>query len=284
MMFARSGMVLACLASLGLVLTTGVSRAQTRLEAAIDHLAGRNYEAAAGALEALEKEAPSEAAVFYLSSAYMQQQNLAKAIATLEKGAQQFPLSGRIYNALGMAYEEKFDVIQATRFYRKAFALDPVLISTTGGHYDPAFNAIYIPLVHDHRGANSCAGRLYVDDQKIHFVVYVVASGFGSGNDDSFETSFSNIDYVEVDRKQGEMAMDYSFITLLTNLSGPRRRIGSGEESRVDLKFVFKEPIKGYRGKPWTKPDIKFFFIEPEMGNRLLAFLEGKGVKTRNLK
>jgi hypothetical protein len=73
--------------------------------------------------------------------------------------------------------------------------------------------------------------------------------------------------------------VDYSIITLLTNQSGPRRRLAGGEESRVDLKFTFKQPIKGYRGNPWTKNDIKFFFIEPDSGERMVKFLATKDVK-----
>jgi hypothetical protein len=105
-------------------------------------------------------------------------------------------------------------------------------------------------------------------------------SGFGRGNDDSFKAGYDQIASVEVDRKKGEMTNDYSILTLLTNLSGPRRRIASGEESRVDLKFTFKTPIAGYRGSPWTKTDIKFFFIEPEMGDKFIKFLENKQVRT----
>ncbi len=54
----------------------------------------------------------------------------------------------------------------------------------------------------------------------------------------------------------------------------------AGEEARVDLKFTFTQPIKGYRGGAWAKEEIKFFFIEPENGDRLLKFLESKDVKS----
>ena len=106
-----------------------------------------------------------------------------------------------------------------------------------------------------------------------------MVSGAGPGNDDSFEVPYTQIEQVEVDRKKGDQMQDYSLITLLTNLSGPRRRLASGEQSRVDLKFSFKEPIRGYRGNPWTKNDIKFFFIEPEMGEHFIKYLEARDVK-----
>jgi tetratricopeptide (TPR) repeat protein len=248
------------------------------LSQAIELTAQGSYDTAISRLERLRQAAPSEAVYYYLGQAYLQK-DLEKAVVTLGEGVAKFPLSGRLHNAIAVAYEQKFDLAKAVKFYRRATVLDPTLASTGGGRYDASFNSIYIPIVHDHRGANSCSGRLYVDDQKMHFVVYIVASGMGLGNDDSFESALTNLEYVEVDRKKGQLAYDYSLITLLTNLSGPRRRLASDEESRVDIKFVFKQPIKGYRGTAWNKSDIKFFFVEPEVGDRYLKFLESKGIK-----
>jgi len=231
-------------------------------------------------LEKLMVSQPNEQVYAQLGSAYEHDGQWDKAAATYEDGARKFPLSARLNYGAGMAHERHMEPGKAISFYRRAVRLDPALAYQGGGRYDPEVDALYIPVVHDHRGANSCSGRLYYSDKEIHFIVYLVVSGFGRGNDDSFKADFDTIDYVEVDRKKGELAYDYSILTLLTNLSGPRRRIAGGEESRVDLKFVFKQPIAGYRGSPWSKQDIKFFFIEPEMGDKFAKFLESKKVRT----
>jgi hypothetical protein len=236
----------------------------------------------ADAIEALKKltaEVPSEPAFFQLGNAYALDGKQDRAAAAFEDGIAKYPLSARLYNGAGLAYEQQMQLGKALAMYRKAVALEPTIAYTGGGRYEPEFNAIYIPVLHDHRGQNACSGRLYVDDSKMHFVVYHVFSGWGPGNDDSFEAPYSNVTEVEVDRKKGAQAVDYSIVTLLTNLSGPRRRISAGEQARVDLKFTFRAPITGYRGNPWSKPDIKFFFIEPELGDRFLKFLETKDLK-----
>ncbi len=231
-------------------------------------------------LERLKVSQPSEQVYAQLGSAYEHEAQWDKAAATYEDGATRFPLSARLNYGAGLVHERRMEPGKAIPFYRRAVRLDPTLAYQGGGRYDPEVDALYIPVVHDHRGANSCSGRLYYSDHEMHFIVYLVVSGFGRGNDDSFKADFDTIDYVEVDRKKGELAYDYSILTLLTNLSGPRRRIAGGEESRVDLKFVFKQPIAGYRGNPWTKNDIKFFFIEPEMGDKFVKFMESKKVRT----
>lgn len=237
----------------------------------------------ADAIELLKKvlaASPTEAAYFQLGNAYALEKNYERAAATFEDGVAKFPLSAKLNNAAALAYEAQLKLGQALAFYRRATALEPSIAYTGGGRYEPEFDAIYIPVIHDHRGANSCSGRLYVSDEKMHFVVYHVFSGWGVGNDDSFESPLANISEVEVDRKKGMQAMDYSVLSLLTNLSGPRRRIAAGEEARVDLKFTFKKPINGYRGNPWNKPDIKFFFVEPDSGDRFLKYLETKDIKS----
>lgn len=246
---------------------------------AVQQLAEGKHKEAIDALQRLMVGSPSELVYFHLGNAYLLAKDYRKAAATFADGAAKFPLSARLFNGAGLAYEQLFELKPAVEHYRRAGALDPTILYTGGGRYDAEFNAIYVPIVHDHRGLNSCSGRLYVDDQKIHFVVFIVVSGVGPGNDDSFEAPYSQIDTVEVDRKKGEQVMDYSLITLLTNLSGPRRRLATGEQSRVDLKFSFKKPIAGYRGNPWTKDDIKFFFIEPEVGERFVTYLETKDLK-----
>jgi tetratricopeptide (TPR) repeat protein len=246
---------------------------------ALDNYAQGNGAAGIEALVRITNSKPTEAAYYYLGSLYVQQKDWKKAAATFDDGASKYPLSVRMQNAAGKAYEQLFDVPKAIEAYRRTNLLDPTIVYTGGGRFEPEFNSIYMPIIHDHRGANACAGRLYVNDQKMHFVVYMVFSGWGPGNDDSFEVPISQIDSVEVDRKRGEQAYDYSLITLLTNLSGPRRRLASGEEARTDLKFTFKQPVNGYRGKAWTKTDIKFFFVEPDMGEKMVKFLESKGVR-----
>jgi tetratricopeptide (TPR) repeat protein len=246
---------------------------------AVQQLAEGKYKEAIDVLQRLMVGSPSEPVYFHLGSAYLLAKDYRKAAAAFADGASKFPLSARLNNGAGLAYEQMLDLGPAVTHYRRANALDPTIIYTGGGRYDPEFDAIYIPVVHDHRGVNSCSGRLYVNDQKIHFVVYIVVSGYGPGNDDSFEAPYTQISEVEVDRKKGAQWVDYYIITLLTNLSGPRRRLATGEQSRVDLKFTFKQPIKGYRGNPWTKDDIKFFFIEPELGERFVKYLEGKDLK-----
>ncbi len=251
------------------------------LTQAITHLAQGQPEKAVEILERLKQGTDDELVYFYLGNAYAKQQKSDKAIATYEEGVAKFPLSARLQNALAVAYEQQFELAKALTAYRQAIALDPVLVNTGGGRYDAEFNAIYIPVVHDHRGANSCSGRLYIDDQKLHYVAYIVVSGLGRGNDDSFESPLSNLEQVEVDRKKGELSSDYSVITLLTNLSGARRRPAAEDESRVDLKLVFKQPVKGYRGNPWSKSEIKLFFVEPEIGDRYLKFLESKKIKIK---
>lgn len=244
---------------------------------AIDLLSANKANDAAKILEQQMVTAPSEEVYFYLGNAYWVMENLNKAGAAYEDGLAKFPLSARLANAAGRVAEEKFDVPHALQLYRRAVALEPQIAYTGGGRYDPENDAIYIPVVHDHRGANACVGRLYVNETGIHYVVYEVWSGYGLGNDDSFKSLFTNITGREVDRKKGENQFaDYRFIANLSGMSGPRRRIASGEENRVDIKFYFKEPISGYRGKPWTKQDIKFFFVEPEIGERFLKYLDAK--------
>jgi tetratricopeptide (TPR) repeat protein len=268
--------------TLGLVLGASAAPAQeaSPLQQAIARLAEAKYAEATKILEGLVMEAPSEEAYYYLGLAHQRQGHGSEAALVFSSGAARFPLSARLANAAGVAYEQQFEVGKAIQHYRRAYALDPQVIYNGGGRYEPEFDAIYIPVVHDHRGANACSGRLYVNPEGLHFVVYIVASEWGPGNDDSFRTPLTNIEFVEVDRKKGQQAYDYSLITLLTNLSGPRRRVDTGEQTRVDLKFVFKQPLQGYRGKPWNKEDIKFFFIEPEVGERLLKFLEAQDVKS----
>jgi len=246
---------------------------------AIDLLAQGKRAEAIPLLEKLSAETPNEEVFYSLGHAYMAEKRYERAAAAFEDGAARFPLSARLWYNAGIAYEQGLNLAKALANYRRAVALDALIVYTGGSRYDPEFDAIYIPIVHDHRGMNACAGRLYIYPDKMHFVVYHVVSGMGPGNDDSFETPYTNISSVEVDRKKGEQAADYSIITLLTNQSGPRRRIASGEESRVDLKFTFKQPISGYRGGPWTKNDIKFFFIETESGERMMKFLETKDLK-----
>ena len=250
-----------------------------KLSEALAKSAQGNYAAAIPVLEQLSVGAPTEPAFYYLGHAYLRDNKMDKAAAAFEDGAAKFPLSARLHYAAALAYEQRLDLAKALPHFRTAMVLDPLINNTGGGRYDAGQDKIYIPVVHDHRGANSCAGRIYIDDTTMDFVVYIVASGWGVGNDDSFRAPFSQIDYAEVDRKKGEIAIDYSTITLLTNLSGPRRRLASQDDARVDIKFVFKTPIEGYRGRSWTKQDIKFFFVEPEVGERFLKFLEAHGVK-----
>ena len=251
---------------------------------AIDLLALGKAAEAIPVLEKLTVDAPSEDAYFALGNAFVLVDKADRAVGAFEDGAAKFPLSARLWNGAAVVYERRMDVARAISLYRRAVAIDPTIAFTGGGRYDPDFDAIYIPVVHDHRGANSCLGRLYIDADKIHYVVYIVASGAGLGNDDSFETPFSNISAIEVDRKKGQQMYDYSMLTMLTNQTSQRRRLAAGEEARVDLKFTFTQPIKGYRGGAWTKEDIKFFFIEPENGDRLLKFLESKDVKSTQRK
>jgi tetratricopeptide (TPR) repeat protein len=247
---------------------------------AIDLLAQGKAADAIPVLEKLTVDAPSEDAYFALGNAFRLVNKWDRAVGAFEDGAAKFPLSARLWNAAAMVYERRMDVARAISLYRRAVAIDPNIAFNGGGRYDPEFDAIYVPVVHDHRGANSCLGRLYIYPEKVHYVVYIVASGAGPGNDDSFETPYSNISNVEVDRKKGEQMNDYSLLTMLTNQTSQKRRLAAGEEARVDLKFSFAQPIKGYRGNPWTKQDIKFFFIEPDSGDRLLKYLESKEVKS----
>ena len=252
---------------------------QASFKLALELIAGGKSTEAIPVLERLMVQQPSEEVYSYLGGAYVQEKAWDKAAATYEDGATKFPLSARLNYAAGLAHERRFEPGKALHFYRRAVRLDPMLAYQGAGRYDPEIDALYIPVVHDHRGANSCSGRLYYDEKGMHYMVYLVFSGWGQGNDDSFKADYDQIDSLEVDHKQGQQNIDYSVLTLLTNLSGPRRRIGAGEEARVDLKFFFKKPIAGYRGNSWTKNDIKFFFIEPEMGDRFVKYLESKGVK-----
>ena len=247
---------------------------------AIDLLAQGKAAEAIPVLEKLTVDAPTEEAYFALGNAFALVNKPDRAVGAFEDGAAKFPLSARLWNGAAVVYERRMDVARAISLYRRALAIDPNIAFTGGGRYDPEFDAIYIPVVHDHRGANSCLGRIYIYPDKIHYVVYMVASGAGLGNDDSFEAPFANISEVEVDRKKGQQMYDYSILTMLTNQTSQRRRLAAGEEARVDLKFTFTQPIKGYRGGPWTKEEFKFFFIEPENGDRLLKFLESKDVKS----
>ena len=246
---------------------------------AIDLLAQGKAAEAIPVLEKLTVDTPSEDAYFALGNAFVLINNPDRAVGAFEDGAAKFPLSARLWNGAAVVYERRMDVARAISLYRRAVAIDPTIAFTGGGRYDPDFDAVYIPVVHDHRGANSCLGRLYIYPDKLHYVVYIVASGV-LGNDDSFETPLANISNVEVDRKKGQQMHDYSILTMLTNQTSQRRRLAAGEEARVDLKFTFTQLIKGYRGGSWTKEDIKFFFIEPENGDRLLKFLESKDVKS----
>ena len=261
----------------------GIASAQQggpELLKAIDLLAQGKAGEAIPVLEKLTVDVPSEAAYFALGNAFLLEKKWDRAVGAFEDGAAKFPLSARLWNGAAVVYERRMDVARAISLYRRAVAIDPTIAFTGGGRYDPDFDAVYIPVVHDHRGANSCLGRLYIYPDKLHYVVYIVASGAGLGNDDSFEAPFTNISNIEVDRKKGQQMYDYSILTMLTNQTSQRRRLAAGEEARVDLKFSFKESIKGYRGGPWTKEEIKFFFIEPENGDRLLKYLESKDVKS----
>lgn len=278
----KSALLLLVLAFL-LFFAPGIASAQQsnpELLKAIDLLAQGKAAEAIPVLERLTVDAPSESAYFALGNAFLLEKKWDRAVGAFEDGAAKFPLSARLWNGAAVVYEQRMDVGRAISLYRRAVAIDPTIAFTGGGRYDPDFDAIYIPVVHDHRGANSCLGRLYIYPDKLHYVVYIVASGAGLGNDDSFESPFANISNIEVDRKKGQQMYDYSLLTMLTNQTSQRRRLAAGEEARVDLKFTFKQPIKGYRGGPWTKEDIKFFFIEPENGDRLLKFLESKDVKS----
>lgn len=285
----RKGLRYIVLVSAICVFTATAASAQTAavnpdLAKVADLLGQKKYAEAIPLLEKLTADSPSEEAFYSLGNAYAHEKRWDRAIATYQDGAARYPFSSRLWNAAGLVYEQQFNLAKAIQAYRKAYALDPTLVAVGSGRYDPEFDALYIPVVHDHRGVNACAGRLYVYPDKIHYVVYHVVSGFGPGNDDSFEAPLTQISSVEVDRKKGEQAVDYSIITLLTNQSGTRRRIASGEEARIDLKFSFTTPIKGYRGAPWTKADIKFFFIEPETGESLLKYFESRDVKSTQRK
>jgi len=254
--------------------------ANPELLKAVDQMAAGKHDDAIDTLKQLLASDPSETTFFTLGTAFMHKGNFVRAAATFEDGIAQFPLSARLYNGAGIAYERQVNFPKAIALYRKAVALEPTIAYLGGGRYDPEFNAIYLPVVHDHRGVNFCSGRLYVDGEKMHFVVYHVLSEWGQGNDDSFETRYDNVGEIEVDRKKGEQYVDYGLFTLLTNLSGPRRRLATTDQSRIDLKFVFRKPIAGYRGKPWTKNDIKFFFIDPDVGEQFLKSLESHDVRT----
>jgi tetratricopeptide (TPR) repeat protein len=278
--------VLLCLTTLlfgavGLILAQAGQAPDADLLKAIDSLVAGKTEDAIPLLEKAAAAAPSEQIYLWLGKAYIDDKKPELALSMFQKGVAAFPTSARLWYMIGQMYEANMDPANAIPAYHRASVLDPPIVYTNSGRYDPDFDALYLPVVHDHRGANSCVGRLYVTNDKMHFVVYHVVSGWGQGNDDSFETPYSNISNVEVDRKSGTQWNDYSILTLLTNQSGTRRRIGTGEEARIDLKFTFDSPIHGYRGKPWDKNDIKFFFIEPENGEKLLKFLETKGVKTQ---
>jgi len=260
----------------------GITRAQDmNLVRAVDLLVEEDSAESIQALKALLDESASEENFYILGNAYSNEKKWEEAAGIFRAGCEKHPLSARLHNGAALALEKQFKIQEAIGFYRRTTALDAQIVYTGGGRYDPDFDAIYIPVVHDHRGANSCSGRLYITDKAMHYVVYIVASGFGKGNDDSFVIDWDSIEYVEVDKKKGEQMNDYSIITLLTNLSGPRRRMSSNEDTRIDLKFVFKGRIEGYRGKSWSKKDIKFFFIEPEVGAQFLAFLESQGVRTQ---
>jgi tetratricopeptide (TPR) repeat protein len=247
---------------------------------AVDQLAAGKHDEGIDTLKQLLASDPSEQAFFTLGTAFLNKGSWDRAAATFEDGVAKYPLSARLYNGAGLANERQLLYPAAIGFYRKAVALEPTIAYTGGGRYDPEFDAIYLPVVHDHRGVNFCSGRLYVNGEKMHFVVYHVLSEWGQGNDDSFETPYANVSDVEIDRKAGEQYVDYGLFTLLTNLSGPRRRLSTTEQSRVDLKFIFRKPIAGYRGRPWTKNDIKFFFIEPEVGEQFIKFVERHDIKT----
>ena len=272
--------LLTILFSCGLALGQSAEAPSAELLGAIDALVAKKTDEAIPQLEKLAAAAPSEQLYMWLGKAYIDAKKPELALSMFEKGVKSFPISAKLWYMIGQMHELSMDPSNAIPAYRKASVLDPPIIYANSGRYDPDFDALYIPVVHDHRGANSCVGRLYVTADKMHYVVYHVASGWGLGNDDSFEVPYSNISDVEVDRKSGQQAFDYGILTLLTNQSGTRRRIATGEEARIDLKFTFDSPVRGYRGKPWDKPDIKFFFIEPENGESFLKFLQSRGLKT----
>ncbi|MGH9492156.1 MAG: tetratricopeptide repeat protein [Terriglobales bacterium] len=260
--------------------TNAANAGKSDLDKALELIAAGKHTEAIPMLERLMVQQPTEEVYYYLGGAHVHEKAWDKAAATYEDGATRFPLSARLNYAAGLANERRFEPGKALQFYRRAVRLDPMLAYQGGGRYDAEIDALYIPVVHDHRGVNSCSGRLYYDDKGMHYIVYLVYSGWGQGNDDSFQVNYDLIDNVEVDHKKGQQSIDYSVLTLLTNLSGPRRRIAAGEEARVDLKFFFKKPIEGYRGGPWTKNDLKFFFIEPEMGDLFVKYLASRGVRT----
>ena len=270
----------ALISSVCIARVAGAQGVNPDLARATDLLGQNKYGDALPLLEKVVAQDGTEQAFLLYGNALQHEKQGDKALKVYQDGAARHPLSARLWNAIGLFHEHKFDLTNAVSAYRRAFALDASVTATAGGRYDPEFDAVYIPVVHDHRGANACAGRIYVLGDKLHYVVYHVVSGAGLGNDDSFETPFTNIAEIEVDRKKGAQAFDYSIITLITNQSALRRRISSGDEARIDLKLTFGSPIHGYRGGSWTKAELKFFFVEPESGEQLLKYLEAHNVKS----
>lgn len=264
-----------------IVLGQESSEVRPALRSAIHQVASGERDAAIKTLQLMaERGSATEVSYFILGNLYAQRKDWARAASTFVSGAERFPLSARLHNGAGEAYEEQFALTKAIRYYRQAVALDPVIIYSGGGHYDPEFDAIYTPVVHDHRRRNSCGGRLYMTEEKFHYVVYYVSSSWSRGKDDSFELRYSDLQTVEVNRKRGGQPYGFTLGALFTNPRGRRRRIANDEPSRLDLKLIPKDKIRGYRGTPWEKDSVKLFFMDPAAGEKFLALLKSRGVHT----
>src|SRR5512135_2305913 len=188
-------------AALGMSAAQQTKAGRSDFDQAVELIAEGKQAEAIPMLERLMVQQPTEEVYYYLGGAYVHEKTWEKAAATYEDGAARFPLSARLNYAAGLAYERRFEPGKALQFYRRAVRLDPMLAYQGAGRYDPEIDALYIPVVHDHRGVNSCSGRLYYDDKGMHYIVYLVFSGWGQGNDDSFKADYDVIDHVEVDHK-----------------------------------------------------------------------------------
>ncbi len=249
------------------------------LSKALQAYADGDYESALSVLEHLMLESPREDTYYLFGNALFNRKDWKKAAAVYADGAIRFPLSAKLHHAAGIAYAESFQFGEAIRHYRQAYLLDPLIVNQGGARFDPHLDAIYIPAMHDHRGARNCQGRLFISETEIHFVAYLTTGG----DDDSIRIKYTDIESVEIDRKKGggvfAFTAQYSAAMLLANLRGPRRLILPDEYSRLDLKFTFKNSLPGYRGS-WKKESFKFFFLETELGDLFLNFLEQKEVRT----